>query len=36
MLESMGPFLEDGDEVVMTGRGGPISFGEVRGTIREG
>jgi fumarylacetoacetase len=33
MLENMGPFLEDGDTVAMTGRGGPISFGEVRGKV---
>jgi fumarylacetoacetase len=36
LLERGGPFLEDGDEVVMTGRTGAISLGEVRGVILPG
>jgi fumarylacetoacetase len=33
LLERGGPFLADGDEVVIRGRAGPVSLGEVRGTI---
>lgn len=33
LLETGGPYLADGDEVVITGRAGDISLGEVRGTV---
>lgn len=33
MLETGGPYLDDGDEVVITGRAGDVSLGEVRGTV---
>jgi fumarylacetoacetase len=36
LLEKGGPFLEDGDEVVMRGIAGAISFGEVRGMVASG
>jgi len=32
-LETGGPYLADGDEVVMRGRAGTVSLGEVRGTV---
>jgi fumarylacetoacetase len=36
LLERGGPFLEDGDEVVVSGRSGAIALGEVRGTVVPG
>ncbi len=32
-LETGGPYLADGDEVVLRGRAGTVSLGEVRGTV---
>ena len=32
-LETGGPYLQDGDEVVLTGRAGAVSLGECRGTV---
>ncbi len=33
LLERGGPYLRDGDEVVLRGRAGAVSLGEVRGTV---